>query len=181
MVDNSKKYSVIKNQKGQAVFELIIFIPFLIFLYTIFYTSGNSISGSINQQKAVRGYFYSLVKGNSYINNYAEVLELSNNHTMKMIGFSSLGWREKSVAGGRGAIAPCFDFSSILKNNTSETCEGSERDGVNSSRYVRTFTFYGVCGPVYTETSDITGKAFDINPSYQSNPFNCALSSSGPN
>jgi hypothetical protein len=47
------------NQEGQAVFELLIFLPFLLFLYTIYYTAGNAINGSINQQKAVRGYFYS--------------------------------------------------------------------------------------------------------------------------
>ena len=171
-MDKFKK-TFIQNERGQAVFELVIFIPFLVFLYTIYYTIGNSISGSINQQKAVRGYFYALVRGNSYINSLTDLSELSDNG-IKRIGFNAIGWREKSDAGGKSAFAPCFKFSSILKNNTSEECDDGTREDEGKSRLIRVFTFYGVCGPVYSTSP--TGTYYEIVPSDQNNPYNCALS-----
>ncbi len=82
--------TILKNQKGQAIFELIIFLPFLIFLYTIYSTTGNAINGSINQQKAVRGYFYGLLRGNSYINTTTDLDEFSEK-AISVVGFSALG------------------------------------------------------------------------------------------
>ena len=59
------KNNILENSEGQAIFELILFMPFLVYFVTLLFTAGNSINGSINQQKAVRGYFYHLLKGNS--------------------------------------------------------------------------------------------------------------------
>jgi hypothetical protein len=177
MVDKIQK--LILNDKGQAVFELVIFLPFLIFLYSIYYTAGNSISGSINQQKAVRGYFYSLTKGNSYLNSLGDLNEYSD-RSIKAVGFSTLGWREKSSAGGQNGFAPCFKFSSILKNEATEECDGSDREGEGSSRFIRVFTYYGVCGPVYTESSDTNGKFFEIIPSFQNSHALCSISNDPP-
>lgn len=172
--------TILKNQKGQAIFELIIFLPFLIFLYTIYSTTGNAINGSINQQKAVRGYFYGLLRGNSYINTTTDLDEFSEK-AISVVGFSALGWREKSASGGQRSFAPCFKFSSLLKNDSSEECDSKERDEDNDgqpiSRYVRVFTFYGICGPVYNKISDGgAGNYYDINPAQQNNPGNCILS-----
>lgn len=175
---NTKFICSTRNQKGQALFELIIFLPFLIFLYSIYYTVGSSISASINQQKAVRGYFYALTKGNSYINTLPELEELSNEN-IKMVGFSSVGWREKSN-NGKDAFAPCFTFSSILKNDEAEDCFSSDREEDSKTRNIRVFTFYGVCGPVYSETSEPNGKFFEIIPSMQMHPFSCALADDPP-
>lgn len=160
------------NQKGQAVFEMILFIPFLLFLYTIYYTVGNSISGSINQQKAVRGYFYNLVKGNSYIVTAGE-LKGHQRMAITKVGFSALGWNEK-MDNSKNSFAPCFKFSSILKNGTTEECDGSQRDEEYSSRYIRLFTFYGVCGPDYLIGQD----KIDSNPFFEIPPnlqLNCTI------
>ena len=173
MVDNKIKKSL-KNQRGQALFELIIFIPFLIFLYTIYSTVGDSISASINQQKAVRGYFYSLIMGNSYLNTPLELEEFSK-ASIQSVGFSALGWREKGNVNGTNSIAPCFKFSSLIKNNSTEDCDSKDRDEEGVSRFIRLFTFYGVCGPVYSEM-DVGGTKFNwINPSNQSDPDKCSL------
>jgi hypothetical protein len=169
---------LLKNQKGQAVFELIIFLPFLVFMYSIYYTVGNSISGSINQQKAVRGYFYSTTKGNSYLNTRQDLTSFSGK-TIKTVGFSALGWREKSTDRSN-AFGPCFKFSSLLKNNSTEECDDGTREEEGSSRYIRVFTYYGVCGPVYTESSDANGLFYDINPSNQNIPGFCFLSAGPP-
>jgi hypothetical protein len=150
------------NQEGQAVFELLIFLPFLLFLYTIYYTAGNAINGSINQQKAVRGYFYTLVKGNSYLSTSLDLKD-NKDHNILLVGFNAIGWRDHSPD-QKNSIAPCFTFSSLLKSNTSEKCEGDERDEEGSSRYIRLFTFYGVCGPTYTLGKD---GSFTIEPNAQ--------------
>lgn len=179
MLGKNNKKTLLKNQKGQAVFELVIFLPFLIFLYSIYYTTGNSISSSINQQKAVRGYFYSLTKGNSYLNSKEDLREYSS-AGIKAVGFSSLGWREKTTDGGKNAFAPCFKFTSLLKNESTEECDSPERDEESSSRFIRVFTYYGICGPVYSESSDAGGVFYEILPANQNNPLYCSLSTSPP-
>ena len=148
MVGNKKMIK--NNQKGQALFEMILFLPFLLFLYTIFYTIGNSISGSINQQKAVRGYFYQLVKNNPNIVSLADLKEFKRNGLLN-VGFFSIGWREHSDPSGKSSYGNCFKFASLLRNGTQEQCDDSIRDEANKSYYVRVFTVYGVCGPIYSE------------------------------
>lgn len=164
----------LKNEKGQAIFELLIFLPFLIFLYSIYYTAGNSISASINQQKAVRGYFYSLTKGNSYLNTYPD-LKVLGDEAIVSVGFSAIGYREREF-NRKGSLAPCFKFSSLLKNNSTEECDSKDRPDENSSRFIRIFTFYGVCGPVFKKTIGPFGEFFDIPASVQSVQSQCSLS-----
>ncbi len=175
MVDKNTFKQKFLNQKGQAIFELILFLPILLFMYTIYYTAGNSISGSINQQKAVRGYFYTLVKGNSYLVTPQDLHDFSDNKGIKRVGFNAIGWNENMDASKR-SFAPCFSFSSILKNSTTETCDGDEREAEDSSRFIRLFTFYGVCGPSYTATDT----SFSIEPSLQGarGTDSCILSTS---
>ena len=156
------------NQKGQALFEMILFLPFLMFLYTIYYTAGNSISGSINQQKAVRGYFYALVKGNSYVIPLNDLKKFGG--TIKKVGFNSVGWNDHLV--GTQSFAPCFKFSSLLKNNSTEECNGSDRDEEGSSRFIRLFTFYGVCGPYYNTNQ---ANNYEIDPRNQTFTESCTL------
>lgn len=137
----------LNNNNGQALFEMIIFLPFLIFLFTIFYTVGNSLSGTINQQKAVRGYYYHLVKGNSYLVSQDD-LNTYKDAGVQSIGFFAVGWTETRAETKR--IGNCFSFSSILKNSSTEECESTIREPAGEgSSFVRTFTMYGVCGPVF--------------------------------
>lgn len=157
-----KKY--LSNEKGQAIFEMILFIPFILFLYTIYYTAGNAISGSITQQTAVRGYFYISMKGNSYVNTSVDIDALKSSG-MKMIGFNAFGWTDHmGGSGGKETFGTCYSFSSLLRNGSSDTCEGPEREKPGSSPFVRVFTFYGVCGPVYTANSQ---DAFVVNQGIQ--------------
>jgi hypothetical protein len=145
------KNKIFKSNKGQSVFEFIIFAPFLVFMYTIFYTAGNSINGSINQQKALRGYFYHILKGNSYITSHSDIKKFRDNG-VSIVGFMGLGWREHDK-NERDSFAPCFKFSSILKNNSTEECDDSKREEEGMSRFVRVFTYYGVCGPTFFPAS----------------------------
>jgi hypothetical protein len=168
MEDKLKKRNEL-NQSGQAIFEFIIFIPFLVFLYMMFYTIGSSISGSINQQKAVRGYFYSLVKNNSYILSKKELDELRS-QAIKKAGFFSIGWAERIET--RSQYANCFQFSSMIKGSNEEECDDSKRETEGSSMFIRMFTAYGVCGGIFIDQNGV----FNYNPMIQSDAFGCSLS-----
>jgi hypothetical protein len=158
----------LNNENGQAIFEMIIFLPFLIFLYTIFYTVGNSISASINQQKAVRGYFYQLVKGNSYIVPATDLDLHVNTNNIHTVGFYALGWAEELMQ-GKNPIGNCFHFSSMLKNNSTEVCNSKVRDAIDASYFIRAFTAYGICGPVFEPPSSplLNGKQFVLDQARQ--------------
>lgn len=164
------------DQKGQAIFEFIIFLPFMIFLYSIFYTAGNSINGSINQQKAVRGYYYNLLQGNSYINTYEDLRSLSSESGIRRVGFFAIGWREKEGAIPASSLAPCFSFASFLKEKSDEVCEDTTREiddksGYSKSKFIRLFTFYGICGPVYFHVGN---DYFDIRYNAQNSIGMCS-------
>lgn len=170
---NSKTmmWKTLKNKKGQALFEMVLFLPFLIILYSMFYTIGNSINGSINQQKAVRGYFYSLLKGNSYVNTYADLVHFQG-IAFNKIGFASVGWRERSENQGQRVFAPCFHFVNLLNAGDVEDCAKRERDS-DSTKIIRVYTYYGVCGPVYTTKEN--APVFGILPENQSAISGCMM------
>lgn len=171
MGDEMKK--LLKNQRGQAIFELIIFLPFLVFMLSIYYTVGNSLSGSINHQKVVRGYFYALTKNNSYVNTAKDIDEFATKNGMRLVGFSALGWREYGTPDGGKAFGPCFSFPSMFKNGSTESCDDKERGENDTSRFIRVFTFYGVCGPVYTLPQN--GGRMVIEPQKQNSSALCSL------
>ena len=114
--------------------------------------------------------------GNSYLNNPLELAEFAR-FNVTSVGFAALGWREKGNAAGTTAFAPCFKFSSLLKNSATEECDSREREDEGMSRYIRVFTFYGVCGPVYSVPVNGDLKHW-INPSGQTDPYKCSLGAS---
>ena len=150
----------INNEKGQAIFEFIIFLPFLVFMFTIFYTAGNSINGSIDQQKATRGYYYTLVKNNTYLLTETDLAKLAE-HSVRRVGFFSIGWREKGD--DTKQYGNCFKFMSLLRGTATEECDSSERVDDRASVFVRVFTTYGVCGGTYFLVDNSSLRAPFIN------------------
>lgn len=150
----------INNEKGQAIFEFIIFLPFLVFMFTIFYTAGNSINGSINQQKATRGYYYTLVKNNTYLLTETDLARFSE-HSLKRVGFFAIGWREKGDDSKQ--YGNCFKFMSLLKGTATEECDSEERIDDDASAFVRVFTSYGVCGGTYFQVENSNLRAPYVN------------------
>ena len=131
--------------KGQAVFELIAFIPFLIFIFTIMVTIGNSINASINQQKVTRRYFYYLIKGNST----APVREDLNTWLasgINLAGITALGFRAKEES--RSSFAACFKLNTLFVDPGAETCDEPNRED-SKSYFIRVYTYYGFCGETY--------------------------------
>ena len=135
---------VARNRKedGQAIFEFIIFLPLMLFMFTVIFTIGNSINGSINQQKATRRYFFHIAKGNSTIPGpwYLSQIDAS----VSRIGTVSVGWREKESSGG-DSYATCYPLVDFFSDNKDDDCfNPSIKD--KKSNFVRIYTQFGVCG-----------------------------------
>jgi hypothetical protein len=130
-----------KNQKGQALFEFIFFMPFMLLLVTLFLTFGGSINGSINQQKATRGYFYSLLMNNSTAPTLPELQALKS---LDSIGASIAGWTSE-LFGGVTPQATCYKLSTFMTSGPSDKCEDPRDPAARATNFVRIYTAYGVC------------------------------------
>jgi hypothetical protein len=146
MVASKKINSLLSNEKGQALFEFVIFLPFLIFIYTAFINISSSINGSINQQKATRGYMYRLLLQDSKAPNRINI-EFFAGQGRNVIGMSSVGWRVKSV-GDQKSFGACYKFLSLFGSGEGEECD-DKRIGETESNFIKVFTFYGVCANTY--------------------------------
>jgi hypothetical protein len=140
----------LRENGGQSIFELIVFVPLLLIVLTIMINTGNAINASINQQKATRGYYYFLLRGNSMIQR-AAWLSQGWGFGFTEMGFNAVGWR-KSDAGSADGIpfAACFKYSSFLSNLGGETeCDDPSDSAEQRSPFVKIFTVYGMCSQTY--------------------------------
>ncbi len=150
-----KQNGILLNEKGQAIFEFVIFLPVLLFLMTIMLTTGNAINSSINQQKSTRGYFFAIIQNNSKIPTRDDLKNLEN-FSMNNVSVFSIGWRDKEV-GGSASLAACTEYTTLFGAiNVGETCEDAIVND-NKSQFIRVFTFFGVCTETYSKTIDETG------------------------
>ena len=138
------------NENGQAVFELIMFVPFLIYFLTLLFNSGSAINGSINQQKATRGYFHFIIKGNSYLPVAGDLARHAENGLIS-VSAASIGWAESRPSDGE-QFGTCYKYSTLYSKST-ETCEEKSQDE-SSSIFVKPLTFYGVCSATYVQRPD---------------------------
>jgi len=149
----SKMRNILNNKKGQAMIELVIFLPFLFMFFSVLTTIGNAINGSINQQKVVRGYFYLNLQNNSKVFSLNRI-----NPSWQSVGMYSIGWRERfaSASGGETGepLAPCYRLALPVTGNGEDTCE---EEGNTESLFVKIETVYGVCSPTYVRSGDGIG------------------------
>ena len=145
-----------RRNQGQALFEFIIFLPFLLFVVTTMFAVGNAINGSINQQKAVRRYFFYIYKGNSTIPT-AENLRFLASQGLQKVGAVSVGWKEKTVEEGETgkAVATCYPFSTLFGKSEDDDCEKPSIDE-GRSNFIRIYTQFGMCGETYRTFRDDT-------------------------
>ena len=136
-----------KNQKGQALVEFMLFLPFMLMLYATISSIGNALNGSINQQKITRSYFYYRAQNNSMLPK-----PYQSNSDWKLYGMSINGWLENFSGGGTGdggePLAPCYKFDLPLGDTADDECEESYAS--NTTQYIRVGTVYGVCGTTYS-------------------------------
>lgn len=134
------------DEQGQAIFELMVFLPIFLFLFVVVYTIGNSINLSINQEKATRRYFYYAQRGNSFLPRM-KILNQWKTKGVTYSGIAMMGYRN-TLAGGRTPISYCLKLPSLLSGQTDETCEEPTK-GEKQTSFVRIWTAYGVCGETY--------------------------------
>ena len=151
MAAKNKKKFFINNEKGQALFEFVIFLPFLIFIFTAFINISSSINGSINQQKATRGYLFRLLLNDSKAPNRHNI-NFFNRNGINVIGMSSVGWRIKSV-GESQSFGACYKFLTLFGSGDGEECDDT-RIGETQSNFIKVFTFYGVCANTYMKSKN---------------------------
>lgn len=133
-----------KNQKGQAVLEFMVFLPFILMMYSLTMSLGNSINASINQQKVTRGYFYYRMAGDSTAPQPRRGNEGFLNN-MRVIGMSVRGWMKRLVS--NNPEAPCYKFNLLLGEDSDDICE--EAYSEPSTQFIRVGTVYGICGATY--------------------------------
>ncbi len=137
------------TEKGQALIELIIFLPFLIIVYGIITGFANAISGSINQQKATRAYFYYRVQNNSTIPRRPDP-----NVRWTKYGTFFVGWREKLV--DDQPLHPCYKITIPLSSPDDAGCESDYTGGDRpSTQFMRVGTVYGFCGATYVRQNNL--------------------------
>lgn len=149
------------NQDGQALIELIIFLPLMFSLYGIISGFANAIYGSINQQKITRGYYYFRIQNNSMVPKTSVDIAL----TWSKFGMHFIGWAD--FLQGDDPVLPCYEITIPLSANAGDTCE-TEYSGI-STQFIRVGTVYGICGATFGRTNnaglflfpDFIGATFD--------------------
>ena len=131
------------NKKGQALFEFLIFLPFTFMMVTVFFTMGNSINASINQQKVVRGYYYYDLKNNTMAPTVKVMQGWNSASGLTLFSSYALGWSERAI-NKVSPVAACYKANSLLMGNTSETCE-EPTGSSESTSFIRLYTVYGLC------------------------------------
>ncbi len=138
------------NQKGQALIELIIFLPMMFTLYAVIGGFANAINGSINQQKVTRAYFYYRLQNNSTIPK--PDIEATHLNWTKF-GMFFIGWKDYFAA-GTSPVQPCYRISIPLQASEVDKCE--EKYTSQTSQFIRVGTVYGICGATYVNVGGST-------------------------
>lgn len=139
-----------KNEKGQALLELIIFLPLMFTVYAIITGFANAIFGSINQQKASRAYFYYRVQNNSTIPRRPP-----EGVNWTQFGHFFVGWREK-IQENR-PLQPCYRISIPVANKADDSCDAeytASGEDIPSTQFMRVGTVYGFCGATYVRANN---------------------------
>lgn len=136
-----------RNEKGQALIELIIFLPLMITLYSVIGGFASAINGSINQQKIARSYFYYRIQNNSTIPGPKS----GRYQSWNQFGMFFIGWRD-SLINEDEPVMTCYRVSIPFKNAPKEKCEDSYTE--KNTLWVRVGTAYGVCGGTYVNSNN---------------------------
>ncbi len=144
------------NEKGQALIELIIFLPIMFMFYSMISGFANAINGSINQQKISRAYFYYRVQNNSTI---PKPDEGDTHMGWTKFGFFFIGWKEKFE--NQKPVAPCYKISVPMAPAGDDKCEDKYTEP--RSMYIRVQTVYGVCGTTYARNDNDVVQVPDSN------------------
>ena len=132
------------DQKGQALIELIVFLPLMFMVYAIISGFANSINASINQQKFTRGYFYYRAQNNSTLPKPEGGMPHLN---WDQFGMHYLGFMEAFDSDDR-PVMPCYKISIPIAAAKGDLCENAYKTG--NTQFIRIGTVYGICGATYS-------------------------------
>jgi len=144
-----KKLDIKEDESGQALIEFLLFLPFLLMMYSVTLSLSNAINGSINQQKVTRAYFYYRIQNNSTIPKPRRSGSQPYN-SWKTFGMQIMGWSKEMK--NQIPVAPCYKFNLPLGKKDGDSCESSYSE--NTTQYIRVGTVYGVCGATYTNSNN---------------------------
>ena len=148
------------DKKGQAIFEFLVFIPFIVIMLQVFINVGGAINGSINQQKVLRGYFYYTLKGNPF---YPHLDDLNRSAgSFQTMSFLAMGWANE-LEGGQFPVAPCYILESFF-GDPIDSCKNLEKRDESLSQFIRVYTMYGLCGPSYSLENNTWLYRPDLSP-----------------
>jgi hypothetical protein len=145
---------VAKNQRGQALIEFIIFLPFMLMMYMVVVNLGDAIHGSINQQKVTRSYFYFRLQGNSQISKPQRNGSDLVNDDWSSFGHGFIGWADY-IEGGSSQGDPvlsCWRLNLPFAPAAGDSCEDSYDDV--TTQFIRVATAYGICGATFAKEND---------------------------
>jgi hypothetical protein len=139
-----------RSEKGQALVEFIVFLPFMIMLYGIVVIMGNAINGSINQQKVTRGYYFYRLQNNSAITKPFRGEEggapIPLTAGWRIYGHFFIGWSD--YLEGNSPVAPCYKLTlPLVGSNLTDQCE--EPYSQAATQNIRVGTVFGICGVTY--------------------------------
>jgi hypothetical protein len=154
-----------RNQKGQALIELIIFLPLMFMFYSMISGFANAINGSINQQKITRSYFYYRLQNNSTIPKPDPDGVYKNWSTF---GMFFIGWKDYFES--EKPVAPCYQLTTPLGASSADNCK--ERYSSPQSLFIRVQTVYGVCGGTYQKV----GNSVSLMPDYPGGDYPTLIS-----
>ncbi len=136
-------FKKIQNEKGQSLIEFVLFLPFMLMLYSVIINVSNAINGSINQQKVTRAYFYYNMQNNSMIPKPTRGADPSENWSS--FGMQIMGWNTKII--NESPVMACYKFNLPLGTGDEDNCDSAYSG--KTTQYIRVGTVYGVCGATY--------------------------------
>lgn len=148
-----------KDNKGQSILEFLVFLPLFLTLMGLIVGLGNSINGSINQQKAVRGYFFYINQNNSMV---PRPDYQSNAHAgWRAFGMFFIGWAER-LQNDTSPVAPCYKLP-IAVDSSDSVCENSYSE--RTTQLIRVGSVFGLCGATYFNSGNHVYLAPFLDPS----------------
>lgn len=147
MLKNIRLNKIFKNQKGQSLIEFVLFLPFMLMIYSVIINVSGAINASLNQQKVTRAYFYYTLQNNSMFPGPSREGG-DPTASWSYFGMRMLGWSTQLI--DNKPVAPCFKFNISLGESDGDVCE--EAYSGKSTQYIRVGTVYGACGATFEQS-----------------------------
>ena len=146
---------ILQKQKGQAIFELIVFLPLFLYMTKVMFDYGDAINHSINQNKVVRGYYFYTISNDSNAPNLAFSNDFYNDGGLigpdAVIGQDSYAWSVESTLGGQKPKGSCVKVPGFMSSSPADSeCLESTEIVDKKTSFIRSYSAFGVCTGSWT-------------------------------